>query len=495
MPRGRMLDVMERSAVKVLKRRGLTNQAIGAALGCHRTTVTGALAGPVEVARGRERGSQVDPWRPQIEAWVGRATPVRRMLELAREGDPPYAGSRSAFYARVGQIRETVQRAAADAMIRFEGLPGEYLQVDWGEVRAFPFLRPDLHDQTRYFLAARLKHSRFMVVQFTTDMELETLIRGLLRVFEQIGGVPWVLTFDNMRTVTTGRDVEGQALWTPAFLKFATEIGFHPEVCAFGAGNQKGSVENLVGFVKSNFLPERAFLDDADLVVQQDAWLERVNAEVSQAHQERPVEVLSRERPAFSPVSTTAGDYGVLHLLKVTPESVIHLATNRYSVPVAYLGQTMVVRATAGAVRIFKDQHLVAEHRRCYLRHKRIRERSHYEEVLQRKPRARVMLYRDELVGMGLAVKSYVTTICRRMRDQLAPQILELHRLWQTHGTEAFTHAVEVLLAAQVFGAEYVGTLLTRPVADWDQAVTWLRGVPAQTTVDRDLALYERYVH
>jgi hypothetical protein len=83
------------------------------------------------------------------------------MLELAREGDPPYAGSRSAFYARVGQIRDTVQRATADAMIRFEGLPGEFLQVDWGEVRNFPFLRPDLQEQTRYFLAARLKHSRF----------------------------------------------------------------------------------------------------------------------------------------------------------------------------------------------------------------------------------------------------------------------------------------------------------------------------------------------
>src|SRR5204862_4056641 len=161
-PRGRMLDVMERSAVKVLKRRGLTNVAIGAALGCHRTTVAGALEGPVEVARVRDRGSQVDLWRPQIETWVTRGTLIRRMLELAREGDPPYAGSRSAFYARVGQIRETVQRAAVDAVIRFEGLPGEFLQVDWGEVRAFPFLRPDLQDETRYFLAARLKPRRFM---------------------------------------------------------------------------------------------------------------------------------------------------------------------------------------------------------------------------------------------------------------------------------------------------------------------------------------------
>jgi hypothetical protein len=41
--------------------------------------------------------------------------------------------------------------------VRFEGLPGEYLQVDWGEVRRFPFLGQPR--ATRYFLACRLKYS------------------------------------------------------------------------------------------------------------------------------------------------------------------------------------------------------------------------------------------------------------------------------------------------------------------------------------------------
>jgi transposase len=490
-----MLDVMERSAIKVLKRRGLTDVAIAEALGCHRTTVAAAVAGPLEGSPQRDRSSATDAYRAQIEAWLQRDVPVRRMLELVRGESPPYAGSQSAFYARVGQIRAEVRRGEVDAVVRFEGLPGEYLQVDWGEVRQMPFSHPELAGATRYFLAARLKYSRFMVVQFCRGMEIETLIRGLLRVFERIGGVPWVLTFDNMKTVTTGRDVEGQPIWTPAFIKVATEIGFHPEVCAFGAGNQKGSVENLVGFVKSNFLPERSFVDDADLLRQQDAWLERVNAEVSQAHGARPADLLPQEQPELSPLTTTAAEYGILHLLKVTPESVVHLVTNRYSVPVAYIGQTVVVRASASHVRVFDDQTCIADHRRCYLRNKRIRERSHYEEVLKRKPRARVMLYRDELVDVAAAVRAYVAVVCRRLRDQLASQVLELHRLWQTHGTDAFVRAIETLLAEHVFGAEYVGALLARPAEEWATAVAWLQAVPAQGTVDRDLALYERYVH
>ncbi len=426
--------------------------------------------------------------------WLSHGTAVRRMWELARDGDPPYTGSRSAFYAGVRRIRDAVQRTVLEAVVRFEGLPGEYLQVDWGEVRRMPFTRPDLRDTTRYFLAARLKHSRYMVVQWTRDMELETLIRGLLRVFERIGGVPWVVTFDNMRQVTTGRDVEGQPLWTPAFRKVATDIGFHPELCALNAPQQKGAVENLVGFVKHNFVAERSFLDDADLNEQQDIWLARVNAEMSQAHGVRSIDVLPSEQAAFSPLTTTAADYGILHLLKVTPESVIHLATNRYSVPVAYIGQTVVVRATAGLVRVFHDQLVIAEHRRCYLRNKRIRESRHYEEVLRRKPRARVMLYREELLELDPVIRMYITTICRRMRDSLAPQILELHRLWHTHGTDRFSRAIGCLQTAQVFGAEYVGALPGREEPTWADAVVWLQGVPAQTQLDRDLAIYERYV-
>jgi hypothetical protein len=48
-PQGGMLDVMERSAIKVLKRRGLTNVDIGSALGSHRPRITTVLEGPVEV--------------------------------------------------------------------------------------------------------------------------------------------------------------------------------------------------------------------------------------------------------------------------------------------------------------------------------------------------------------------------------------------------------------------------------------------------------------
>ena len=80
-----------------------------------------------------------------------------------------------------------------------------------------------------------------------------------------LGWVPWVLVFDNMKTVTARRDAQQQPIWHPALLQLAAEFDFHPEACWPRPGNQKGSVESLVKWVKGNFLAGRVFADDADL--------------------------------------------------------------------------------------------------------------------------------------------------------------------------------------------------------------------------------------
>src|SRR5207302_8924836 len=153
-----------------------------------------------------------------------------RMLELARDDrEQPYRGCASMWRAAVRQERLALEheQAVADVPIRFEGLPGEYLQVDWGEIRHFPFTHQP--SGRRYFLACRLKYSRWVWVRFTTDMRQETLFRGLADSLVALDFVPWVLVFDNMNTVTSGRDADNQPLWTPALSQFAAVCSFSPD--------------------------------------------------------------------------------------------------------------------------------------------------------------------------------------------------------------------------------------------------------------------------
>jgi len=139
------------------------------------------------------------------------------MLEMARaDPEQPYPGGHSVWRGYVRRVRQEMahDQAVADVPIRFEGMPAEYLQVDWGEIRGFPFTHQ--RPATRYFLACRLKYSRWVWVRFTDNMRQETLFRGLVDCFLALDWVPWVLVFDNMKTVTSGRDSAGQPLWTPA---------------------------------------------------------------------------------------------------------------------------------------------------------------------------------------------------------------------------------------------------------------------------------------
>jgi len=132
-------------------------------------------------------------------------------------------------------------------------------------------------------------------VRFTDDMRGETLFRGLVDCLTALGWVPWVLVFDNMKTVTSGRDSGGNPLWTAALRQLAGEFGFHPQACDPGAPNQKGSVESLVKWVKGNFLVGRTFVDDRDLATQVTEWRQYAITRPSSATGEPPLMRLAAE--------------------------------------------------------------------------------------------------------------------------------------------------------------------------------------------------------
>jgi transposase len=94
-----MLDFMERSTIKLLKKRGNTDTEIAKVLGRDRKTVRKALAEPADKRLERpKRGSLVDPYDDKILQWIQEGIPVKVMLEMVKK-DPhkPYQGGDSIF--------------------------------------------------------------------------------------------------------------------------------------------------------------------------------------------------------------------------------------------------------------------------------------------------------------------------------------------------------------------------------------------------------------
>jgi transposase len=489
-----VLRFMERSTILYLKKKGWSNAQIAEFTGHHRDTIARVLREPVDrTPAPRERHSAIALFDEEITQWLAQGLPSTRMLELARQhAEHPYQGGNTAFYTYVRRRRrELGQWTPRDAAVRFEGLPGEFLQIDWGEVRDFPFSQAEQSSQTRYFFAARLKYSRAVYVSFQCDMREETLLRCLIACFQAFGGVPWVVTTDNMKTVVLGRDEQHQPIWHPAYQRLAVEFGFHPEACSPAAGNQKGAVENLVKYVKSNFLAGRSFHDDADLDAECQQWVQRVNQERPNAATGVPPAVrLQEEQPRFGPLPDQATDYGFFESVVVSREGLVTLETNRYSVPVTLLGQALTARIHQQRIELFQGTERVAVHPRHRGHQQRIMDPAHFEAAFVSKPRARVMVYRDWLVGLSPVVARYISEVCRRRRDEMSAQVSALYDLAQHISHADLLSAMELATEQGGYGVEYIQAILARPPAPPVPANV----VPLRQTVERDLEQYERYV-
>jgi transposase len=494
-----MLRQMERSTIQWMAKQGKSVRQIAQEMGRNRRTVARVLGEPVvPTPARRQRRSQVDPYRAQIAAWIGEGLTAVRMLELARsDAAQPYTGSRSQFGEMVRRVRRALEQAqaAVEVPIRFEGLPGEYLQVDWGEVRAFPFTQQV--PATRYFLACRLKYSRWSWLRWTTDMRQETLARGLVECLGTLGWVPWVLVFDNMKTVTSGRDAAGQPIWTAALLQLAGECGFHPQACDPGAGNQKGSVEALVKWVKGSFLPGRSFADDADLVAQSAQWQETANTRPNAATGVPPHERLAEEAAKGGMLPATARDYGLFLHGPVSAEALVAVLGNRYSVPVTHVGAPVTVRVHHDRVRLWRDGTLVAEHRRLPdgARQRGV-DPSHFAPLFPRKPRAQAMLYREVLLGLGGRAPAFLALLSQRQRARLREEILAVYALYERYGADDLRAAMALAEEAHAYSADALALLLAAPhPVPAPPPVLRLPGVPPQAEVDRLLSVYETWVH
>ena len=118
----------------------------------------------------------------------------------------------------------------------------------------------------------------------------------------------------------------------------------------------------------------------------------------------------------------------------------------------------------------------------------RRREPAHYLPALADRPRARLVLEREQLCALGPEVTAYVTAISQRRRRVLAEELGGCLTLLTTLGAEALRRAAAACVTRGTCGVEYLQLF-----ADAEPPLA-LPDLPTQPEVDRDLALYEAFV-
>lgn len=287
--------------------------------------------------------------------------PSTEVLRLSREWG--FTGGRSQMAELVKRLRPAPRK---EPVVLFDGLPGEYAQFDFGECEVH-FTATG--KESVHFFAGRLKFSRFMHVVLVPNQQSETLVRSLLACLDAFGGSPKEWVFDNPRTVRIS-PVGVEPVVLHRYLRQAVaEYRVIPTLCAPRAGNQKGSVERLVGFVKNSFLRVRRFRDRADLARQLTEWLHEVNhLRPCDATGRVPAEALAEEAALLArrPVRCAPESWAIEETATVTPMGTIAFRGTTYSATARYLGApaTLLVRKHMLEIHVGGEhcEHVRADH-------------------------------------------------------------------------------------------------------------------------------------
>lgn len=351
--------------IKYLVEQGMKKTDVAERLGISRQTVYNHLnrSEPFPKPR-KKRPSKLDPFRDYIRARLERFDlPATTVLgELRGRG---YEGGLTILRDFVRPLKAEFVRKVTE---RFETLPGQQAQLDWGECGT---ITVDGERRRLYAFVMVLGYSRMMQARFTTSTRLPVLLACLSRAFEVLG-LPAELLVDNMKQAVDQHDVTtGVVRWNAQFLDFCEHHGVLPVASPPYWPRVKGKVERGVGYLKRSFLEGRSFTDLDDLNQQLQHWLDTVaNVRIHGTTAERPVD-RHRHELAHLRVAAAVPAYDVrpIEIRKVAPDCHFSFGGTRYSVPPEASGHTVTVRPSGERVGELLAVHLgtelLVEHRRA----------------------------------------------------------------------------------------------------------------------------------
>lgn len=397
------------------------------------------------------RPSLTAAWADRVAEWLAEDRTLPGMELLRRAHEAGYAGGKSALYELIGRLRPT----AAIPVVRFEGVPGEFTQHDFGQsdVRYVDGRTERLH-----FFASRLKWSRAVDVRVVPNEREEALVRALLRSLDAFGGIPLVTVWDNPKTVVQAR--QGPLIvWNPVFGQVALDYRFAPELCWPRAAQQKGAVEQLVGWVKRSFFACRRFHDRADLERQLAGWLTDVNTtRPSRATGVIPAVRLAEERARLRPLPVAPTAYALKWPVIVSAQARVRHDGVEYSMPADTLGQPATLHLYEERVEIITKAGAVVHHPRRGRGASILPE--HRAALLARVHGARGQLYfqRQSLWELGAEAEAWLTELIHRRPAQWRADVEACFALLQDYGPAVLRAALAWGVRHGVIGAEYVRT-------------------------------------
>src|SRR5258708_10634907 len=166
-----MLAMLKRHEIEILLKAGHGKADVARLSGAYLRSVKRiAQEGPVvhideageRAQRQIGRPSMVASFRKPVLEILGQTPDLASLEILRRVREAGYRGGKTALYALVASLRPKEVKP----LVRFEGLPGEFSQHDFGQADV-QFI--DGSSRRIRFFASRLKYSRYLRISLVKD--------------------------------------------------------------------------------------------------------------------------------------------------------------------------------------------------------------------------------------------------------------------------------------------------------------------------------------
>jgi len=342
--------------IKSLAKQGYKIRHIARITGIHRNTIKKYLEGTLPVYKKSNRESCLKPYYGLIEGWLQQQDyQASRIYELLQ--GQGFKGSYDVVQRHVKKLKNKRDQVA---YVRFETLPGQQAQVDFGD---FVISCSDGSKLTIYCFIMVLGYSRKMYIEFIDRCTLANFLKCHQKAFAYFGGIPCEILYDNMKNVVIKKMV-GLIKWNASFMAFCLHYGFKPLTTPAYSPWAKGKVERPIGYIRERFWRGYQYSDfkyaNKDIL----EWLREVaDDRIHGTTHEKVSARFEKEKPFLGPLPPNSYDISEKLWRKVYKDCQVAFDCNRYVVPHEYVGRDVLLKINDGELRIFHDDKLLVTYK------------------------------------------------------------------------------------------------------------------------------------
>jgi transposase len=304
---------------------------------------------------------------------------AKRIFERLR-AEHGYTGG----YTIVKDYVRATKIGGQEMFVPLSHAPGE-AQADFGEALV---VIAGL-ERTAHFMAFDLPHSDDCFVQAFPAETTEAFLEGHVSCFAHFDAVPTRILYDNTTLAVARILGDGQRQTTRAFPELQSYYLFAEKFGRPAKGNDKGKVENLVGYARRNFMvpiPQASSWEELNVQLEADCRQRRERR--LRGHTETIAERFERDRAAMLPLPATPYEACEKVTVRVSSLALVRYRTNDYSVPTQFGHRQVLVKGYVHCVEIVCGSEVIARHPRSYERETAIYDPLHYLALLEHKSRA-----------------------------------------------------------------------------------------------------------